>query len=88
MGADCQRLDQEIEHLMRQNEMRVIFDLSGVAQIDSGGMGKIVRCFSKLKKSGGSLRLAGADCGKELLTHCPNKQMPGSLFRPEAGPFP
>lgn len=59
MGPDCQRIQEEIEQLLRQNETRVIFDLSGVSTIDSAGVGKIVRCFSQLKKSGGSLRLAG-----------------------------
>ncbi len=59
MGNDCQRMEQEVEQLIRQNERRVIFDLSGVYQIDSSGVGKIVMCFSRLKRSGGNLRLAG-----------------------------
>jgi len=59
MGPDCQRIEQELEQLLRQNETRVIFDLSGISTIDSSGVGKIVSCFSRLKKSGGSLRLAG-----------------------------
>ncbi len=59
MGPDCQRIEQELEQLLRQNQTRVIFDLSGVSTIDSAGLGKIVKCFSQLKKSGGSLRLAG-----------------------------
>jgi len=59
MGPDCQRIEQELEQLLRQNEKRVIFDLSGISKIDSTGVGKIVRCFSQLKKSGGCLCLAG-----------------------------
>ncbi|MGH9684240.1 MAG: STAS domain-containing protein [Candidatus Acidiferrales bacterium] len=59
MGPDCQLIEQEVEQLLRQNQTRVIFDLSGVASIDSVGVGKIVSCFSQVKKSGGSLRLAG-----------------------------
>jgi anti-sigma B factor antagonist len=59
MGPDCQRIEQELEQLLRQNETRVIFDLSGISTIDSTGVGKIVSCFSRLKKSGASLRLAG-----------------------------
>ncbi len=59
MGPDCQRIEEELEQLLRQNETRVIFDLSGISKIDSTGVGKIVNCFSRLKKSGGSLRLAG-----------------------------
>jgi anti-sigma B factor antagonist len=59
MGADCQRVDQEIDQLIRQNHIRVIFDLSGLQYIDSSGVGNIVRSLAKLKKSGGMLRLAG-----------------------------
>jgi anti-sigma B factor antagonist len=59
MGPDCQQIEQELEELLRKNEKRVIFDLSGISTIDSTGIGKIVRCFSQLKKSGGTLRLAG-----------------------------
>jgi anti-sigma B factor antagonist len=58
-GPDCQRIGQEVEQLLGRNERRLIFDLSRVSFVDSGGLGEIVKCFSKLKKSGGSLRLAG-----------------------------
>lgn len=59
MGPECQLIEQELEQLLRKNEKRVIFDLSGISTIDSTGVGKIVRCFSQLKKSGATLRLAG-----------------------------
>jgi anti-sigma B factor antagonist len=59
MGPACQRIGQEVEHLLGRNENRLIFDLSKVTFLDSGGLGEIVKCFSKVKKSGGSLRLAG-----------------------------
>jgi anti-sigma B factor antagonist len=59
MGPACQQIAQEVEHLLGRNENRLIFDLSKVTFLDSGGLGEIVKCFSKLKKSGGSLRLAG-----------------------------
>ena len=39
--------------LIRENESRVILDLSGVDLIDSAGIGTIVLCFSRLKKAGG-----------------------------------
>ncbi len=59
LGPACQRIEQEVEQLLGRSEKRLIFDLSGVSFVDSGGLGEIVKCFSKLKKSGGSLRLAG-----------------------------
>ena len=59
MGDDCRRLEQEVDQLISQKETRVIFDLSDVSYLDSSGIGSIVKCLSRLKKSGGELRLAG-----------------------------
>jgi anti-anti-sigma factor len=58
-GTDCRRVEQEVDGLIRANELRVIFDLSQVTHIDSAAIGSVVRCLSQLKKFGGSLRLAG-----------------------------
>lgn len=59
MGPDCKLIDKEIDELIAANETRVIFDVSGVSQIDSAGVGQIVKSFARLKRSGGELRLAG-----------------------------
>lgn len=58
-GPDCRRLEQETELLIGAKETAVIFDLSHVTHIDSAAIGSIVRCFTRLKRSGGHLRLAG-----------------------------
>lgn len=58
-GPDCRRLEQETETLIGVKEVFVIFDLSHITHIDSAAIGSIVRCFSRLKTSGGYLRLAG-----------------------------
>jgi len=57
--GDCQRVDREVDEHISRNEKNFIFDLSAVDHIDSGAVGQIVRSLSKLKKSGGTLRLAG-----------------------------
>jgi len=59
IGPNCQQIEQAVDELIRQHETRVIFDLSGVPFIDSSGIGTIVRCLTKLKKVGGTLRLTG-----------------------------
>jgi anti-sigma B factor antagonist len=59
MGPDCQQIEKKVEELMAAGENRLVFDLSGVHVMDSSGLGQIVTCFSRLKKSGGFLRLAG-----------------------------
>lgn len=58
-GPDCRRVEQETEILIGAKETFVIFDLTHVTHIDSSAIGSIVRCFSRLKSSGGYLRLAG-----------------------------
>jgi anti-sigma B factor antagonist len=48
-----------VEEIIRRHETCAIFDLSGVSFIDSSGVGTVVRCLTKLKKLGGTLRLTG-----------------------------
>ena len=58
MGPDCKRVDQEVESHIAKNETRIILDMAAVDHIDSAFVGQIVKSFSRLTKSGGSLRLA------------------------------
>lgn len=60
MGIDCQHLTQAAEQLIQDNKRRIILDLSSLQIIDSASVGTIVSCFSLVRKSGGSLRVAGA----------------------------
>ena len=59
MGPDCRQVDQEIDAHILRDEKSFIFDLSAVDHVDSAAVGQIVKSYSKLKKSGGTLRLAG-----------------------------
>ena len=59
-GAECARLEKEVDGMISARETRVIFDMAGVTHIDSAAIGTIVRCFTKLKKAGGKLRIATA----------------------------
>lgn len=58
-GPDCRRLEQETETLIGAGKAFVIFDLTNVTHIDSAAIGSIARCYSRLKGTGGFLRLAG-----------------------------
>jgi anti-sigma B factor antagonist len=60
LGRDCQQLEWQLDDLLRDGKLRVIFDLSGLNYIDSAAAGIVVTCFAKLKKFGGTLRVAGA----------------------------
>jgi anti-sigma B factor antagonist len=59
MGPILQRIEKEVDEVMRQNDKWVIFDLSRVTYVDSTGIGTIVRLLARLKKVGGTLRLTG-----------------------------
>ena len=59
IGPNCQQIEQAVDDMIRRHETWAIFDLSGVSFIDSSGIGTIVRCLTKLKKLGGTLRLTG-----------------------------
>ena len=59
-GPDCRRLEQETDSLIAAvGRAFVILDLSDVSHMDSAAIGSIARCYSRLKVSGGFLRLAG-----------------------------
>jgi len=60
-GPDCRRVEHEVEELLNAGKRRVIFDLAGITHIDSAAIGAVVRCYAKLKKAGGMLRLAGCN---------------------------
>ena len=49
-----------MDTLIAERQTRVIFDMAGVTHADSAAIGAIVRCLTKLKRAGGSLRIAAA----------------------------
>ena len=60
LGNSAKELEWAVAELQKANEKKVIFDISGVSQMDSTGIGIIAMCSGKLKKAGGELRVAGA----------------------------
>jgi anti-sigma B factor antagonist len=59
-GPECARMEKQIDELIAARENRVIFDMTAVTHMDSAAIGSLVRCLVKLKKSGGGLRMVGA----------------------------
>jgi anti-sigma B factor antagonist len=57
-GPECARLEREVDGMIAARETRVIFDMAGVTHADSAAIGTIVRCLTKLKNAGGTLRIA------------------------------
>jgi len=52
MGVECKQLELAFDQLLSDNHRHVIVDLSNVTKLDSGGLGKLVNCFSRLKNCG------------------------------------
>jgi anti-sigma B factor antagonist len=59
-GPECARMEREVDALLKDKLICVIFDLKDVTHMDSAAIGAIVRCHAKLKNAGGALRLAAA----------------------------
>jgi anti-sigma B factor antagonist len=62
IGRECKQLEWATDSLVREKQQKkIIFDLTGVTQIDSTGIGIIVMSAGQVKQAGGELRLAGAN---------------------------
>jgi anti-anti-sigma factor len=60
LSPEFRELECLVEEVSAAPNRQIIFDLSEVVQIDSTGMGLFISTHGKLDKSGGELRLAGA----------------------------
>ncbi len=61
LGEGCAELEKLIAQLTDAGARNLVFDLSGVERIDSTGIGKFIDTYGRLRKSGGQMRLAGAE---------------------------
>jgi anti-sigma B factor antagonist len=50
-------IKQAIDDLLIQGRKKVLLNLAKVPYIDSAGLGQIIRCFTAIRKSGGTLKL-------------------------------
>ncbi len=50
-------LHQTVKNLLQQGHRKLLLDLSGVAIVDSSGLGELIRAQSTAKNGGGSLRI-------------------------------
>jgi len=67
MGRDSKQLEWSTETLVKENRKKVVFDLSGVTQIDSTGVGILVMSASQLKQAGGQLRVCAQGHVEQVL---------------------
>ena len=61
LGRESQRLEWQVEELVKAQKTKVLLDMSLVPYVDSAGLGVLVGCNSKLKNAGGEMRLAAVE---------------------------
>jgi anti-anti-sigma factor len=60
LGPGCLELERLVSSLLDRGFLHLTFDLTGITHVDSTGMGRFIDTYSKLKRSGGSVRIIGA----------------------------
>ena len=58
---DLELLETTIKNLVKQDQKKIVFDLSLLDYADSSGMGVLFSCLKQIKSSGGNLGLVGAN---------------------------
>jgi anti-anti-sigma factor len=58
LGENSEILDQELQRIAREGNLKMLVNLIGVVQMDSSGISALVRQCTGLSRKGGSLRLA------------------------------
>lgn len=61
LGGETEKLDAAVTKLLTQDHKTIVLDISGLDYVDSSGVGMLVSCLTKLKKSGGEMKVAGAN---------------------------
>ncbi len=60
MGDRVETFRDQLEELINSGTKNVAINLAGVPEMDSSGIGILVRAFSTLKQAGGKCKLFGA----------------------------
>jgi anti-sigma B factor antagonist len=50
-------LKDKVQSLIQQGNKNIVIDLSGVAYVDSAGLGQLVQAYATTKNKGGALKL-------------------------------
>ena len=59
LGTILRTADARIQSTIDDGTIRLVLDMSGVAYIDSAGLGMLVHAYGLTNSKGGALRLAG-----------------------------
>jgi anti-sigma B factor antagonist len=56
-GEGDTEIKQIVDDLLKKGNKKVLLNLTNVPFLDSAGLGEIIRCFTALRRNGGSLKL-------------------------------
>jgi anti-sigma B factor antagonist len=56
-GEGDTEIKQVVDDLLKKGNIKVLLNLTHVPFLDSAGLGEIIRCFTALRRNGGSLKL-------------------------------
>jgi anti-sigma B factor antagonist len=57
-SSDGGALGDRIARLMAEGHLQIVLNLAQLSYMDSSGLGEMVACYSRVRKAGGSIRLA------------------------------
>jgi anti-sigma B factor antagonist len=57
LGEGDLQVRQAVDDLLAQGKKKFLLNLAKVPYIDSAGLGQIIRCFTAVRKAGGTLKL-------------------------------
>jgi anti-sigma B factor antagonist len=60
LGPEGEEIPAMVDGFLRQGKKTIIFDLSGLSNIDSTGIGRFIASYNKIVAAGGEMRMAGA----------------------------
>ncbi len=57
LGEGDVEIKRAVDDLLKKDTKNILLNLAKVPYIDSAGLGEIIRCFTALRRNGGSLKL-------------------------------
>ncbi len=57
LGEGDVEIKKAVDDLLKKSAKNILLNLAKVPYIDSAGLGEIIRCFTALRRNGGSLKL-------------------------------
>ena|SRR5215475_12664657 len=61
LGRESQRIESLVEELVRRGTQRVVVDMSGVANVDSTGIGMVALAAGRIRETGGALAVVAPE---------------------------